>query len=555
MKTKARLTLLLGVLLVLFTTLAIVSLATIWRLRSEGTNVIQANYNSIAYMQGMLDALDTEPDSTRRAGRLMEQLDLQRRNITEPTEAETTERLARSTEASVRAPHDPAATLALRRSIAAVLDLNRAAIVAKAEAQELRGERAVVWISIAAALGFLIAFSLFLSVPERIAEPIRKLTEGIDRIAAGHYDERVELNRRDEFGHMADRFNAMAGELERWRNSKLAHIMAEKARAEAVINSLRDPSIGVDDAQRILFMNRQAAELLGVVPGELLGLTTAEAVRRNDLLARILGSGGATTFKAVLQGREQQFTVESSDIDTGQVHLGTVYTLHNITPFLERDQAKTMFLATISHELKTPLASSDIGLGILERDTSLSAAQLAILTDLRKDHQRLVRIVSELLDLAQLESGRMRITVAPHPLQPSVLEACTAVHALAEARRITLRNELPIDLPPVLHDPDRTIWVLVNLLNNALRHAPVGSTVTIGSDLQGEQLCLLVSDEGSGIARSVHDHLFEPFGEGATGTGLGLSIARRFMEAMQGGITVEPLEPQGTRIRLSFRKG
>lgn len=555
MKTKARLTLLLGVLLVLFTTLAIVSLVTIWRLRSEGTNVILANYNSIAYMQGMLDVLDTEADSTKRAGRLMEQLDLQRRNITESNEAGATDRLARTTEASVRAPHDPVATLALRRSIAAVLDLNRAAIVAKAEAQELRGERAVVWISLAASLGFLIAFSLFLSVPEHIAEPIRKLTEGIDRITAGHYDERVELDRQDEFGHMAGRFNAMAGELERWRTSNLAHIMAEKTRAEAVINGLRDPSIGVDDQQRILFMNRQAAELLGVPPGDLVGLFADEAVRRNDLLARILGSGGATTFKAVLQGREQQFTVESSDIDTGQAHLGTVYTLHNITPFLERDQAKTMFLATISHELKTPLASSDIGLGLLERDNTLPPSQQAILADLRKDHQRLVRIVSELLDLAQLESGRMRISVAPHPLQPSVLEAFTAVHALAEARNIALRNDIPIDLPPALHDTERTIWVLVNLLSNALRHAPTGSTVTINSEVLGDRISLLVCDEGSGIAPLVREQLFQPFGEGATGTGLGLSIARRFMEAMQGSITVEPLTPHGTCIRVTFRKG
>lgn len=554
MKTKARLTLLLGVLLLLFTALAVLSLATIWRLRSEGTNVIKANYNSIGYMQAMLDALDTEPDPARRSIRLKEQLDLQRANITEPMEAEATASLAGTVDALVRSPEDPAVMLSLRRAIAAVLDLNRAAIVAKAEAQELRGERAVVWISFAGTLGFLIAFSLFLGVPERIAEPIRKLTEGIDRIAAGHYGERVEVEHRDEFGHLADRFNAMAAELERWKSSNLARIMAEKARAEAVINSLRDPSIGVDEQRRILFMNRQAAELLGVMPEELLGLDAEEAASRNDLLARVLSTTGSSTFKAVHDGREQQFTVEGSPIDTGQAQEGFVFTLHNVTPFFERDQAKTMFLATISHELKTPLASSDIGLGLLERDGSLSPAQLAILHDLRKDHQRLVRIVSELLDLAQLESGRIRIQVEPHLLAPSVMEACTAVHALAEASGITLRNEVPMDMPSALHDPERTVWVLVNLLNNALRHSPPHSTVSISSAVQGEQLCILVSDEGGGIAPKVRDRLFDPFEEGAAGTGLGLSIARRFMEAMQGSISAETNAPHGTRIRLTFRK-
>ncbi len=97
----------------------------------------------------------------------------------------------------------------------------------------------------------MIALSMLFSIPEHFMEPIRKLTEGIDRIAEGRYHERVELNRTDEFGHMAVRFNAMAAELERWGNSNLALIMDEKARAEAVINSLQDASIGLDQVPGI----------------------------------------------------------------------------------------------------------------------------------------------------------------------------------------------------------------------------------------------------------------------------------------------------------------
>lgn len=560
MKTKARLTLLLGVMLLLITVLSVVSLATIWKLRSEGTNVIKANYNSIAYMQAMLELLDTETDTIRRTQGLRAQLALQQATITEPSEAEATASLAEAVRAAVHAPADLAAISALRKAIARVIDLNRNAIVLKAEAQEERGERAVLWISLAATFGFLIAFSLFLGVPEQLTEPIRKLTEGIDRIAAGHYSERVELRRRDEFGQMAARFNAMAAELERWQNSNLAHIMTEKARAEAVINSLRDPSIGVDESGRVLFMNRQAADLLGVEPGEMLGLDRVEAARRNDLIAHILDSRTAKTFKAVLQGREQHFTVESSEINTGRTLVGTVFTLHNITPYLERDQAKTMFLATISHELKTPLASIDIGLTLLERQHAerLTSDQAAIIGDLRRDHQRLVRIVSELLNMAQVETGNIRVNVVPCVLTGLVEEAIQAIGVTARQKEVTIVQPTGRDALQVMADPDKTVWVLVNVLVNAVRHSPVRGRITLEVAQNEQRITLAVSDQGPGVAIAERDRLFQRFAPGAgidQGSGLGLAIAREIMLAMDGDLAHRPSAQGGATFVLTFTKG
>ncbi|MCC6838782.1 MAG: HAMP domain-containing protein [Flavobacteriales bacterium] len=555
MKTKGRLTVLLGVMLLLVTVLAAVSLATIWKLRGEGMAVIKANYNSIAYMQAMVEALDTSHDTAERHARLTEQIRAQQQNMTEPGEREATERLARALDSLASIPTDPAAVAGLRRAIAHVSDLNRAAIVDKAEAQERRGEEAVIWISFTATFAFLIAFSLFLSMPTFIAEPIRTLTDGIDRIAAGHYDERVTLQRSDEFGHMAERFNTMAAELERWSTSNLSRIMQEKTRAEAVINSLRYPSIGVDDQQRILFMNSQAAELLGVAPQDLMNLDATTAANRNDLLALILRAEGSATFKAVLNGREQHFTVESSPIETDAGRAGTVYTLYNVTPYLERDQAKTMFLATISHELKTPLASSDIGLGLLERHQAaqLTADQAEIVSDLRKDHQRLVRIVSELLDMAQLETGQLRVQVAKHSLPGIIHAAMDSVRAASTARGMQLAVHLHTPLPFVAADADKATWSLINLLSNALRHGPANSTITIRSEATGPNILVTVADDGPGLTMEQQAHLFERFApHGAAGTGLGLSIARELMRAMGGDITYQAGPRGGAEFVLRF---
>lgn len=554
MKTKTRLTAWLGILTLLVLVLGGVSLGTIWNLGSEGKDVLKANYNSIDYAQRMLEALDQEEDTASRSRTLLTMLASQQANITERGEAELTAHLERSVHEYRSFPDDVAHIRMLRKDLNGIIDMNRAAIVAKAADAEHRADMAFIWISIAGTLCFAITFTLFLSLPERIAEPIRILTEGIDRIAAGHYSEPVELERNDEFGHMADRFNAMAAELERWKNSNLARVMEEKARAEAVINSLRDASIGLDDQGRILFMNRQALELCGLQEQDLLGQPAADVADRNDLLRHLLSAKASTPFKVVVDGRDQFYAAESAPIQGVNGLLGTVHTVRNITPFQERDQAKTMFLATISHELKTPLASTDIGLSLLERRPPESPEQAAIVADLRKDHQRLVRIVSELLDMAQVESGQLKLETAPHPLAPSVEEACSAVHGIAVSKGITVLNELPHGLPDALIDPERTAWVLVNLLGNAIRHAPMGSTVQVTGTANETSVQLVVSDAGPGIPPEFRDHLFQPFGAGASGTGLGLSIARRMMEAMGGSITAEAGTPGGTVIHLRFRK-
>lgn len=552
MKTKTRLTLLQGVMLLLVTTVAVVSLATIWRLRGESLAVIKANYDSIAHMQAMLDVTDTVQDPAQRQALLLEHLRGQEANVTEPLEPAATAALVSAVEALPNAtdglPH-------LRRAIAGVMEVNRAAIVRKAEAQQHLADRAVIWISLTATFAFLIAFSLFMSMPTLITDPIHTLTEGIDKVAAGNYRERVQLVRKDEFGHMATRFNVMAAELERWSTSNLAQIITEKARAEAVINSLSDPSIGLDERNRILFMNRPAAELLGVDPVELLGVDVQEAAQRNDLLTHLLKAPGGPPFKAVLGGREQQFTAEKDPIVTAQGPAGTVYTLHNVTSYLERDQAKTMFLATISHELKTPLASTDIGLGLLERNqsTQLTADQAAILSDLRKDHQRLVRIVSELLDMAQVETGRVRVSTAPQEVDAIIGEAVQALRPTAEARGIhVVVQPLPQGMK-VMADADKATWSLINLLSNALRHAPADTTVAISVRADAQRISLAVADEGPGLSPDQQAHLFERFApHTTTGTGLGLSIARELMRAMGGDITYADGVRGGAVFTLHF---
>ena len=556
MKTKARLTLALGALALMVFILAGVGFATIWSLRGEGRELLRANYDSIEFMQGMLTVLDERADSASTRPRTLELLARQKANITETGEDQATADLARALETWYATGGDPDSTGPVRAPIARIVALNRDAIDRRVAAAESRGEKALVWIGLTGTFCALIALSMLFSIPEHIVEPIRKLTEGIDRITKGHYGERVELRRADEFGHMADRFNAMAAELERWENSNLARTIEEKARAEAVINSLQDASIGLDMQGVVLFANQEALDLLGINATSIVGRHADVVARESDLLRALLNGHRPGPLKIVKDGREQFFLCEHQPIDRGGERLGTIVVVRNVTPFEEKDRAKSYFLATISHELKTPLSSTDIGLSLLERQAEgLTPEQAAIVADMRKDHQRLVRIVSELLDITQVETGNIRVSVADHRMDDLLDDALSALKVTAQQKDILFARRTTGADVIVRADREKAVWVLVNLLGNAVRHSPVRGVVTIGTTKDGSHVRLTISDQGPGIPPEEQARLFNRFAPGTGprhGTGLGLSIAREFMLAMGGGIAFDPSAYEGATFVLTF---
>ncbi len=257
----------------------------------------------------------------------------------------------------------------------------------------------------------LIGLTFIYNFPSLVATPIAKLTEGIKAIAARNYGQRIHLNRTDEFGELAAAFNSMAEKLDEYEHSNLSKILFEKQRAETVINSLKDASIGIDTKGIILFANQQALQLLNLKEAAIVGLKQEEVQEKNDLFRFLIKEQNTIPFKIVVDGKENYFTKEQIDITQKETKIGTVIILRNITPFKELDTAKTNFIATISHELKTPLASADFSLKLLEdeRIGTLTQEQKELVKNLKNDNQRLLRILSELLDLSQVDSGRIQL--------------------------------------------------------------------------------------------------------------------------------------------------
>jgi len=526
------------------------------RLKNDATLILKNNYESLDYCHSLQQLLDQSLPGRWPLAAMDSVLQLQERNVTEPGEQEATRNIRQQLEV-LRAGTDTGAITAMRGSIQQVLRLNMRAIETKNNRATATANKTLTYISLLAGLVVLIGISFAYNFPSVLTQPIRSLTEGLQEISRKNYRHRLHLTRDDEFGQMARSFNTMAERLEYFEHSNLNKIIFEKTRAEAVINSLREASIGIDKSGMVLFANNQALQLLGLQAKDIVGKQAAEVSGRNDLLRFLLEDKGKLPFKVVLDSRENYFVKEEIEIDQ-EGSESKVIVLQNITSFKELDVAKTHFIATVSHELKTPLASSDFSLKLLEnpRTGTLTPDQQELVHNLRQDNQRMLRILSELLNMAQVETGRIELHLAPADAGQIVTAAVQSLSAAARAKSVDIRFESPENVKQVMADAEKTGWVLNNLLSNAIRYSPGGGTITVQLINEAARVVFSVKDQGPGIpaqyAEKVFDRFFTLPDSKNTGTGLGLAISKEFIEAQGGQIWVDAAWTTGSDFRFSL---
>jgi len=529
------------------------------RLNEKAKFILKDNYESLEYSKNMLVALE---DMQQHRGAAMEvfsaNLKKQQANVTERGERDATAEVTRIFELLQKDSTIDAR--AIKKSIYTIMDLNMAAIVGKNEKVKKTADNALMYIAIISGVCFLLGFTFVYNFPGYIANPIDALTEGIKGIANKQYSKRLYFTSGDEFGELATAFNTMAQRLDEYEHSNLARIMFEKQRAEAVIGSLKDATIGFDTNNIILFANTQALQLLNLPEREVVGQPAEAISKRNDLLRFLVSNQENAPLKIVVDGKECFFTRETTDIQHEEKRIGYVVILRNITTFKEQDIAKTHFIATISHELKTPLAASDFSIKLLEdeRTGTLSAEQKELVDSLKQDNRRMIKIVSELLDLSQVESGNIQLQPQPVTAANIVQYAMDTVQKQAEQRQIAIRISVPDGLPRVLADVEKTAWVLVNLLTNAIRYSNHGGAIALQVSPTGtEMVSFAVQDYGKGIPEAFRSKIFERFFQvpgmkGHKGNGLGLAISKEFIEAQGGIIGVESEEGKGSRFYFTL---
>jgi len=532
--------------------------------------IIRDNYQSLQYCRNMSGDLDDYLDARQGSlDRFNQALQEEEHDITETGEGELAGELrSLFDQLKVGGPGNALIT-SMRRIIYKINHLNMQAILRKNNQARETANSALITLEITTTLSFLIGFTFLINFPGYIGNPVIELTESIKAIAGHNYSKRLHFNSRDEFGELAAAFNAMASRLDEYEHSNLAKINFEKKRIETLVDIMKDAIIGLDEGSHILFANALALSLLNMESGKLIGSYAPDVAMHNDLLHRILQPADTgQLLKIYSGGRESYFTREVLSVliseepdDHGlPVNAGQVIILKNITRFQELDMARTNFIATISHELKTPISSIKMSLKLLEdqRVGNLNGEQHELVGQLREDSERLLDITRELLDLAQVETGNMQLHC--QPTHPSRIMA-HATHALIvqiQQKDIKLETICGPEVSEVMADPEKTAWVLVNFLSNAIRHSPEFSRIIMEAVNRNGEVLFSVQDFGKGIDPQYRERIFEKFfrvpgsPEGYSGTGLGLAISREFIMAQGGKIWVESESGSGSKFFFSL---
>jgi signal transduction histidine kinase len=572
MSIKTKVTLGVLFLFVVILTIGGLGLYYMQRLSQDSKNILTDNYETLQYAKEIIAQLDRlKTDSVDAMVSIEKNLVLQENNITEAGEGELTTNLRSTFEKLKNSGNDDVVFIDLRNICLAIQQINMEAIQKKNENARKTAETASTYLILVGSLCILTAFTFIVNFPGYIADPISQLASGIKEIANKNYEERLQFDRNDEFEELAGAFNQMAEKLDEYEHSNLAKIIFEKKRIETIINRMTDPVIGLDELNRIIFVNDQALELLNLERLSIIDKYAPDIAIHNDLLRSLIknseaSKGPSSLIKVIVDGKENYFTKENirvSYLPTGEkdnISVGAVILLKNVTSYKELDLAKTNFIATVSHELKTPIAALQMCIKLLQdnRVGVLNEEQANITKTMGDEVTRISKITHELLDLSQVETGNIKLNIKKAHAPDIVQRATEAVKFPAEQRHVTLELVIQKDVPPVQADLDKTTWVLINFLTNAIRYSPESGRVVVKCEAQNGAVSFSVSDNGPGIDKEHLKRIFEKFFQvpgTPTGTGLGLAISKEFIEAQSGKIKAHSVMGAGTTFSFELPKG
>ncbi|WP_207535946.1 HAMP domain-containing sensor histidine kinase [Desertivirga arenae] len=562
MKIKSKLQLGIGLLFLLNLIVGVLAGYYLQQLSEVSQSILTSNYKSLQYVRQLNNQLNKSGDTGGNQMGLFEKyLRLQEENVTEPGERAATEQVRRIFKQTGGSMPGEDQKIRMEKSIDRIEKINLKAIYIKNIRSQQIAENVTLVLGLITAFCLLVGFSFMVNFPGYIANPLQELLAGIKAIANKQYNQQLKIYTDDELGELATAYNGMAQKLGEYESSNLAKVLFEKRRIETIINSMTDGVIGFDADDKILFVNPIGSDLLKLSKADE-GKNAQEVAARNRLFDEVFRKEDHKEIEFSTRNGECFFAKETIEVKNQEEAIGKVMILNNITSFHELDAAKTNFIATISHELKTPISSIKLSLKLLEdeRIGKVNEEQQSLIQNIRDDATRLLRITGELLDLSQLESGNIHLTIQEAPAMAIVDYARTAVQFQADQKAVKLNVFTEEGISTITADEEKTAWVLVNFLSNALRYSPSGSKILIQVRLKRDMVEFTVTDEGPGIELQYQKKIFEryfqvPSESGKkTGTGLGLAISKDFIEAQKGQIFVISKPGKGSTFGFTIPK-
>lgn len=382
-----------------------------------------------------------------------------------------------------------------------------------------------------------------------VVRPIINLRKSVQKISEGNFDQKIEIDENsDEINILGEEFNKMAERLQKFEQLNLNKILFEKKKSELTIESMNEPVLMIDENFNVLLTNKNFNDLLSkkfntkqklrnVVP--LFNNTPIiesdkekEILFGNDLIAVKDGSGNQKYFRAI---------AATLNIPENEIR-GAVIVFNDVTKYQELDRMKSEFIAKVSHELKTPLTSLGMALGIMEEGVvgHLTEKQLELIFSMKEDYERLNKLVYEILELAKLEANTGKIKFESFDVSKLSEFLSKKFSIQSKERKIRLEVINQCVGEKINGSYDHMLSAIENLVSNSLRFTPTGGEIKIEFRAEMNNIIIEISDTGIGISPDNLKKIFDKFiqiDDSAPGSlGLGLSIAKEIIEIHHGEI-------------------
>ncbi|MCE9589748.1 MAG: PAS domain-containing protein [Planctomycetes bacterium] len=417
---------------------------------------------------------------------------------------------------------------------------------------------AIVLCATVAAVGFIISW--------HIGRDLMNIRTGAERFAAGDLVHKITEPGSDELGGLAESLNRMAALLD----EKIRTITRQSHEQQAVLSSMIEGVLAVDNDERILSLNHAAVELIGADPGRVIGRRIQEVVRNTQLqrfVARALSSHEPVEADVVLPaspgsdaGEERYLQTHGTVLrDASGKSIGALVVINDVTRMRRLENLRRDFVANVSHELKTPVTSIK---GFIEtlRDGAMREPDNAdqFLAIISRQADRLNSIIEDLLKLSRIEQDaeRSQIELSPHRLIDVLQSAINDTAAAAGDRGLSVTLDCPHDLEPRINAP-LIEQAVVNLLDNAIKYTENGGVIELAARQENAEAVIQVRDRGCGIPAEHLPRLFERFyrvdkarSRKQGGTGLGLAIVKHIAQAHRGGVSVQSTPGAGSTFTI-----
>ncbi len=392
-------------------------------------------------------------------------------------------------------------------------------------------------------------------IARMITRPVRQLTRAAEAIAAGKLDQQIRTRTNDEIGRLGRAFNEMSLSV---KNS-MAVVADERSRLDSILCSLTDGVVMTDSEGNVVLANPAAEKLFNFKEPKVTGRPLIEAIpdhEIDDMVKKCLGTAQEqNTQLDSITGRFLRAI--AVPITTGDTR-GALILFQDLTEMRSLQTMRREFVGNISHELRTPLAAIKAIVDTL-RDSAINdpVAATDFLNRLDVEVDGMTQMVSELIELSRIETGKIKLKLEPVNINLLAEEVITRLSPQADRQQVSLSAELASDLPAVQVDKERIKQVMMNIIHNAIKFTPSGGKVIVSTKLDGQSVVTRVSDTGIGISKEDLPHIFERFfktdkSRSTSGTGLGLAIAKHTVQIHGGNVWVQSEQGKGSTFGFSL---